>query len=525
MDRLAEGALHARFLRGLAMSPRGIAVRVDDEAVTYEQAHELALAWAGALLARPDGPPKAVSVLTGRSVEAYVGILACVYAGVTVVPLLADFPAERTARMLEAAEVSVLVVDAEGAALLAQLAELPVGKRGLSVLAPGTAPGVTRAVEASGAIDIIGLDPAHTLSEPRIARPTDIAYVLFTSGSTGRPKGVRLTHGNLAHYFRLMDDWYDFTAADVFSQAANLNWDSAVSDLWCAWGVGAPLVPVPAHAYRDLPAFVARHGITVWFSAPSVIALARRTGGLDAGAMPSLRWTFFGGEALQCQDTEDWQRAAPGSAVINVYGPTETTITTHRHRWKPQLSPALAVNGVVPLGRLHDGHAELLLDDNGEPHATEGELWLSGPQISAGYLDPEDGRGRYLRRDGRLWYRTGDRVRRIAGGELVYLGRLDAQVQVQGYRVELAEVEYALRGCPTVQDAVVVGVPVRGSTELFVFYLGDETSPRELAGLLASHLPQQMIPRHYRRLQEFPLNTNKKTDRLRLAARAAELLA
>ncbi|MET9443399.1 AMP-binding protein [Streptomyces sp. NPDC006610] len=540
MDGPADVALHARFLRGLAASPHGVAVRVGEETVTYEQAHTTALSWAGALLAAPGGPPAAVGVLAGRGVRAYVGILACVYAGVPVAPLLTDFPAERTGRMLEAADVSALIVDEEGAALLPGLAQLPVGQRDLAVLAPEP-PAGTAVLDAmresrtavSAAEPVTGLPagfhrlepkPHEALAGPRPVPADRVAYVLFTSGSTGRPKGVRLTHGNLAHYFGLMDAWYDFTAADVFSQAANLNWDSAVSDLWCAWAVGAPLVSVPPHAYRDLPAFVARHGITVWFSAPSVIALARRTGGLAPAAMPSLRWTFFGGEALQCRDADDWQRAAPGSAVINVYGPTETTITTHRHRWSPESSPALGVNGVVPLGRLHDGHEELLLDEDGEPAGTEGELWLSGPQVCAGYLDPADGEGRYLRRDSRLWYRTGDRVRRTGGGELVYLGRVDAQVQVQGHRVELAEVEHALRGCPTVQDAVVVGVPVDHSTELFVFYLGQHTSPRELAGGLARTLPQQMIPRHYHRLEEWPLNTNKKTDRLRLTALAAELL-
>lgn len=517
MERLAQGALHARFLRGLTVSPKGVAVRAGGETVTYEQAHETALSWAGALRAAPGGPPEAVSVLAGRSVQAYVGILACLYAGVPVVPLLADFPPRKLAPMLAAAGVSALIVDEQGAKALPELTDEPALPRGMAILAPGLGP------DAAGAFQRIEPDPRDALAEPRSVDVSDVAYVLFTSGSTGRPKGVRLTHGNLTHYFGLMDAWYDFTAADVFSQAANLNWDSAVSDLWCAWGVGAPLVSVPQHAYLDLPAFVAEHGITAWFSAPSVIALVRRTGRLSPGAMPTLRWTYFGGEALQCQDTDDWQRAAPNSAVINVYGPTETTITTHRHRWSPESSPRLGVNGVVPLGHLHEGHAELLLDGNGEPSDTEGELWLSGPQISAGYLDPEDGRGKYLERDGRTWYRTGDRVRRVEGGELIYLGRVDAQVQVQGYRVELAEIEHAVRVCTSVTDAVVVGVPVANSTELFVFYLGDETSTREFAALLAQALPQQMIPRHYHRLDEFPLNTNKKIDRLRLTAYAAEL--
>ncbi|WP_306345202.1 AMP-binding protein [Rhizomonospora bruguierae] len=514
---MADGVLTARFLRGLATSPEGVAIRVEDETVTYARAHAVALEWAGALLALPGGPPRAVSVLAGRTVESYLGILACLYAGVPVVPLLADFPPERIGQMLEAADVSALIVDAQGAAVLPELSPLPVGDGKVTVLAPW----VGKAVE--GPFDVVPVDPRDALAEPRAtAEPGDVAYVLFTSGSTGRPKGVRLTHGNLHHYFTLMDEWYDFTAADVFSQAANLNWDSAVSDLWCAWGAGATLVSVPPPAYRDIPGFVARHGITVWFSAPSVIALVRKTGRLVPDSMPTLRWTYFGGEALQCRDTDDWQRAAPGSAVINVYGPTEMTITTHRHTWSPELSPRRGINGVVPLGRLHDGHAELLLDERGEPDEVEGELWLAGPQLSDGYLDPADGAGKYLRRDGRTWYRTGDRVRRIDGGELIYLGRVDSQVQVQGYRVELAEIEHALRSCAPVQDAVVVGVPVAGTTELFAFYLGEEVAARELAAQLARKLPQQMIPRHYQPLRQFPLNVNKKIDRLALAARAAE---
>ncbi|WP_308296926.1 AMP-binding protein [Streptomyces sp. ISL-44] len=526
MEPMARTALHARFLRGLERSPRGVAVRVGKETVDYTTAHELALSWAGALLSAPGGPPKAVGILAGRSLTSYVAVLASLYAGLPAVPVLADFPPGKIASMLASAEVSALVVDEEGAALLATelAAELAAEPGDLPVLAPHLTPAQAEALTAGSGLRPLLAGPDTALAEPSwSAGPEDVAYVLFTSGSTGRPKGVRLTHGNMAHYFALMDAWYDFTADDVFSQAANLNWDSAVSDLWCAWAVGAPLVSVSPHAYRDLPAFVAEHGITVWFSAPSVISLSRRTGRLLPGSMPTLRWTYFGGEALQFQDTDAWQQAAPRSAVINVYGPTEMTITTHRHTWSPQESTRLGVNGVVPLGLLHDGHAELLLDEQGVPAAEEGELWLSGPQLSAGYLDPADGAGKYLERDGVLWYRTGDRVRRLAGGELVYLGRTDSQVQVQGYRVELAEVEHALRAGTPVTDAVVVGVPVANSTELFAFYLGGQRSPQEFHRELAGLLPAQLIPRHYYRLDEFPLNTNKKTDRLELTARATAL--
>ncbi|MCM2579590.1 AMP-binding protein [Streptomyces meridianus] len=522
MNRTPERGVHMRFLRGLARSPHGVAVRAGQRTVTYGQAHSIALSWAGALRSAPGGLPRAVCVLADRSITAYLGIVAGLYAGIPVVPLLADFPPARTAAMLDAADVTAVIADEAGAGLLPALADHGTGGRKTVVLAPDTAESTD--LSAGGAFHRITASPATALEKPVPTEPGDVAYVLFTSGSTGRPKGVRLTHGNLAHYFSLMDDWYDFTESDVFSQAAGLNWDSAVSDLWCAWAAGAPLVSVDPHAYRDLPAFLAEHGVTVWFSAPSVIALARRTGRLLPGSMPSLRWTFFGGEALQYGDTDAWQKAAPESAVINVYGPTEMTITTHRHRWSPDGSTRLGVNGVVPLGRVHDGHTELLLDDQGRPADGEGELWLAGPQMAAGYVDAEDSRDRFLVHEGRRWYRTGDRVRRVDGGELVYLGRVDSQVQVQGYRVELAEVEHALRTGTSVQDAVVVGVPVANSTELVAFYLGDPVAPREVHRTLSALLPPQLIPRSFHRLDAFPLNTNKKTDRLALTARAAGLL-
>ncbi|GGS46187.1 hypothetical protein GCM10010253_20530 [Streptomyces badius] len=172
---------------------------------------------------------------------------------------------------------------------------------------------------------------------------------------------------------------------------------------------------------------------------------------------------------------------------------------------------------------MHRGHEHLLLDDDGEPCHDEGELCVSGPQLAAGYLDPADEQGRFFERDGRRWYRTGDRVRRLDGDELVYLGRRDAQVQIQGWRVELAEVEQALRLCG-VGDAVAVAVTGATGTELAAFYTGDRVPTAGLVGRLRAHLPAGVLPKHYHHLPEFPLNANKKVDRLRLAAYAQGLI-
>ncbi|GAB2593886.1 amino acid adenylation protein [Paractinoplanes abujensis] len=489
---IAAPGLHERFLRGLARSPHRTALCADGESLTYEALHALALRRAGALAA--DGSP-VVAVLADKGVTAYAGILAALYAGATVVPLNPRFPAERTRSMLSAAGAGAVVADDTGRAALARTElDLPV------------------------------LPEGAPLNAPAVVRPSDVAYVLFTSGSTGRPKGVPVTHAANQHYFGLLDARYDFAPDDVFSQYFGLSFDCAMFELFCAWGHGAAVHPVPPAAHRDLPAFVAERRMTVWFSVPSGIALTRQMGGLPPGSMPSLRWSFFAGEALLCADAADWQAAAPRSQVENLYGPTELTITVSGHRWSPGTSAALAVNGVVPIGRIHAGH-EIFLDSGRDAQGTsarEGELCVSGPQLTPGYLDPEDDAGRFFERDGRRWYRTGDRVRLLDDGELLYLGRIDSQVQIQGFRVELAEVDHAVRQCPGVTNAATVTRPApSGGLELLVYYTGDRVHPAVLRRELSTRLPEAMLPKAYRHLPEFPLNANRKIDRRKLAGEAA----
>ncbi|MFG3389382.1 AMP-binding protein [Streptomyces rochei] len=507
------GALHTRFLSGLALAPERVAVRGPSWALTYRELHERALTWAGTLLRAADGDarggPGTVAVLADKGPDAYTGVLAALCGGMTVVPMSTSFPASRIRQMLDAAEVSAVVADETGRALLAAATE--PGVRTPPVLA--TEGGTLRA------------DAAHALTAPRPVRPEDTAYILFTSGSTGRPKGVRVTHGATDHYFQVLDTRYPFTPEDVFSQTFDLNFDCSLFDLFCAWGAGATAQQLPAAAYRDLPGFAASAGLTVWFSTPSAIALARRTGGLGEGALPGLRWSFFAGEALTCRDAGDWHRAAPHSHVENLYGPTELTVTVTGHRWSPQDASDPAGNGLVPIGTVHKGHDWLLLGEDGEPAADEGELVVTGPQTTPGYLDPADDRGRFLERDGRRWYRTGDRVRRVRGEVLAYVDRLDAQVQVQGWRVEPAEIDQRMRDVAGVQDAVTVAVPTPdGQNALVGFYTGERLSPAVLVRALRAHLPERMIPRHFHHVPAFPLNANRKTDRKALRARAAELL-
>ncbi|MFE2043048.1 amino acid adenylation domain-containing protein [Streptomyces sp. NPDC059477] len=504
MDPTSDGTLSARFARGLALAPDRPALHADGVTTTYRELHERALLLAGSVRAALPDPAPALGVLAGKGPTAYAALLAGLYSGLTVVPLQPAFPAARTRQMIEAAGVGALLADDDARPALTALHTAGVTLP--TLFAPGGQP-----------LPALPVDPDSALKTPQPARPTDLAYVLFTSGSTGRPKGVPVTHANTAHYFGLLDARYDFGPHDVFSQTFDLNFDCAMFDLFCAWGAGAAVVPVPPRAYARLPEFVARQGLTVWFSTPSAITLVRRTGGLAPGALPSLRRSFFAGEALSCKDAEDWAAAAPGASLDNLYGPTELTITVAAQRFTPGRQP----NGMVPIGTVHEGHETLLLDPSGRPTGCdEGELCVAGPQLTPGYLDPADDTGRFLHHDGRRYYRTGDRVRRAEGGGWHYLGRQDAQVQVHGVRVELAEIDAAVRTCPGVEDAVTVAVPVDGTVELAVFHTGTPLPAARLARHLRELLPAAVLPRAFHHLDALPLNANRKTDRRTLASRA-----
>ncbi|MEU7996297.1 AMP-binding protein [Micromonospora sp. NPDC049060] len=490
--QLPRRLLHEWFIAGLAMAPDRVALRIGRQEWTYTELDQVARRWAGGLVACG---ARSVGILAVRSIESYAGLLATLYAGATAVPLSPGFPAARTCRMAAQAGVDTVIVDRSGAAALAHLtAALP----GLTVAAQAATP--------LAALPRAGYD--------------DVAYVLFTSGSTGRPKGAAITHANMDSFLRYNLDRYDLGPGDVCSQTFDQTFDLAMFDLFVAWGAGATVVSTPPQVFTALPEFLAAERVTFWFSVPSAIALVRRRGGLTPGSMPTLRWSLFCGEALRMTDAEDWQRAAAGSVVENLYGPTELTIACSAHRLSGD-SADLAVHGVVPIGAPYPHLRYRIVEDGVD--GTEGELCVTGEQMFPGYLDPADDEGRFHDGDSVRWYRTGDRVRECAGGELVYLGRVDRQVKVRGYRVELDELEWHVGQLPGVERAVAVAFEAAGRTELAVFYVG--TPGVDIRRPMSSILPGYMVPLLCRDIDAFPHTANGKIDRGVLAARARDLVA
>jgi amino acid adenylation domain-containing protein len=352
----------------------------------------------------------------------------------------------------------------------------------------------------------------------------DPAYLLFTSGSTGHPKGVLVAQRNVLHFVDWAVGRYCIREYERFSHTFSTCFDLSVFDLFVAWERGACVV-CPTAAEKLFPAeYIVRHHLTVFFSVPSTAVAMDKLRKLRPGAFMELSWSLFCGEPLPAAIAATWQRAAPDSIVENLYGPTELTIACTFYRWSGD-SLADCELGIVPIGEPVPGMEILIADEAQQetPDGQAGELLMTGPQLSLGYWrDPERTAAAFVVPPGRsaVHYRTGDRVRRRPGTGLVFLGRIDDQLKIQGYRVEPGEIEAVVRQEAGVATAVAIGHPRTPSgADGIVVFLSETTVPsEELAVRLKQRLPPWMQPRELRCMANFPLSGNGKIDRHALHA-------
>ncbi|MFG1709966.1 amino acid adenylation domain-containing protein [Nonomuraea sp. M3C6] len=497
-----ERTLYQWFADSAARYGERVALEVGGERHTYAELDALSRRLAAEIADACGRPPARVGLYAARSVLAYAGYLAVQRLGATAVPLNPAAPDARNRAVAAAAGLELVLADA--------------------ALRPPILPAATLSLR----LDTLDASP-RGVPDTLAAGLDDLAYVLFTSGSTGVPKGVPLRHRSVDAYLAHVIPRYELGPGCRLSQTFDLTFDLSVFDMFAAWGSGATLVVPGAYDLLKPVAFVARERLTHWFSVPSVVSVAMRLRRLTPGAMPSLRWSLFCGEPLTLRQAQAWRAAAPGGVLENLYGPTELTISCTEYRLPADLArwPETA-NGTVPIGLPYPGVEHLVLDGNGRP-AAEGELCLRGVQRFPGYTDPEVNAERFVSFDGvvatpaqtdatvapELWYRTGDRVA-WRDGLLVHLGRLDQQVKISGHRVELGEVEAALRGRPGVHEAVVLAVPGEdGELGLEAACTGAGLDPVALVKGVAEVLPGYMVPRSVTLLDELPLNPNGKIDR------------
>jgi amino acid adenylation domain-containing protein len=454
-----------------------------------------------------------VAIIASRSLEAYAGILGACWAGAAYVPINPKLPALTLHRILQVARPDAIIVDGAGWKRIEELGAID----GVPILPPGS---LERPKPDPGNSPV--LDGVRAVEEPVPVPGNRPAYVIFTSGTTGAPKGVVIRADSVRHFLDYGRSVYELNSADRFSSYSEISFDFSVLDLWLAWDSGASLHVVPEAQLMAPARFIREHRLTFWASVPSVIGFLERLKQLKQGSFPSLRISYFCGEALPVASAVAWQRAAPNSVIDNHYGPTESTVACSVERLSnpPRTTPG---RDIIPIGRPYPGMRLAIVDEAGGflPPGETGELALSGPQIAAGYLDAiELTQARFRQLDHpelglSRWYLTGDLAFEDAEGTFHHLGRVDYQVKILGHRIELEEVDAHLREVCGCGSAAAVAWPMHHGTAdgIVAFVAGSSLGPGEIMNRLKARVAPYAMPREIVSLPTLPLTHNGKTDR------------
>ncbi|MDU0205143.1 amino acid adenylation domain-containing protein [Paenibacillus sp. MAH-36] len=522
-----DNGLGSVFWRSVEQFHDRPALVVHDEVYSYKELGDKAIQLAQLIQTAEIGEQQeVVAVFASRSLTSYTGVLGTLTSGRGYVPLNPKFPLERTLYMLQASGASTIIVGIEALGLLAKL--LPLVNRRLNVILPMEDNEMGNIIAARNQkhrfFCTMDLVERNEWWRPYPSNLEKTAYLLFTSGSTGNPKGVPVSHRNVTSYLQHVITSYSFNELDRFSQMFDMTFDLSVHDMFICWGSGACLYPVPEQAVMSPAKFIKDHELTVWFSVPSVPMFMQKLRLLKPNAFPSLRYSFFCGEALPQGIAEAWQEAANNSVVENLYGPTEATIAISQYRWDADRSPGECKRGLVPIGQVFPTQEwRIISEDFRELSVGEvGELCVSGTQITRGYLN-DDAKTKHSYiifpdHPRKIWYRTGDLVMCNESNNLYYLGRIDNQLQIMGYRVEIQEIEHVLLGTGAAFAVVVPLLQQHGKAEGVCAFLPKELEANHLEILnhCQAKLPDYMIPRKLIFVEDVPLNSNGKIDRKQL---------
>ncbi|NUQ74150.1 MAG: amino acid adenylation domain-containing protein [Polyangiaceae bacterium] len=492
-DYPRDACIHEIFEAHAERTPDAIAAVFEGQELTYGELNRRANVLAHRLREQGVGPDVPVGIFVERSLDTLVGFLGILKAGGAYVPLDPEYPVERLQLMLEDSRASVLL------ARPAEASKLSFKGRILDI--------------AAGSGGAAGNQASH-------ANASGIAYVMFTSGSTGRPKGVAVTHRGVVRLV-VRTNYIDVVPSDRVLHASNLSFDASTFEIWSALLNGARLVIMKHDTLLSPREFSER----VRADGVSVMLLPTALFHQMASAVPEvfggLRYVLFGGDACDPKRVREVLEKAPPQRLINAYGPTENAVIATCHVVQEVAPDATS----VPIGRPIANTQVYILDRRLEPVpiGVPGELCVAGDGLARGYINrPELTAESFVQSpfsaapDARL-YRTGDRVRYLADGTIEFLGRVDHQIKLRGFRVELAEIEAALSACPGVCDASVSVWEKAPSDKRLVAYVSPANDARlsaaDIRSFLQGKLPAFMIPAEYVMLSRLPVTPAGKVDR------------
>jgi amino acid adenylation domain-containing protein len=482
--------LHELFQQQVVRTPDATAAVLDADRISYRELNARANQLGRRLRELGVGPGVLVGVSMQPSLDRLVALLAILKAGGGYLPLDPALPAQRVAFMLADAAAPVVLTESAQDDLPAAVTVLPVVGDEFSELA---------------ATDL----------EP-LAATSDTAYVIYTSGSTGQPKGVVVEHRNVVNFVSGQVEYWQLGPGDRVLQFSSLSFDASVLEIFTALISGATLVLASLETKLSPPrlgALMREHRVSVACLSPSVLNL------LVEQDFPDLRVLFSVGEELRTELASRWLR--PGLRLCNGYGPTETTVLAAFTEVDATLMPP-------PIGRPPANYQAYVLDSwlNPVPIGVVGQLYVGGAGVARGYLNrPELTAERFIEDPfgadaGARLYQTGDLVKRLPDGNLMFVGRADGQVKIHGQRIELGEIESVLDRLPGVRQAVVVAIEDRMAERELIGYVCRAPEwtldPAELKRQLAESLPSYMVPSQLIVLDRLPVNASGKVDKAAL---------
>jgi amino acid adenylation domain-containing protein len=508
LDPPSEQCLHRLIEEHAQNRPEQVAVAGPNRRLTYHEFNVRANQLAHYLRSRGVGRDERVGVCLESSPELAIAVLAVLKSGAACVPLDPSYPKDRLKYMLDDAQARV-VISEEGRLPTA----VPEGCE--VILLADAASDVSRQPQTNPGSDVA---------------PEDIAYVIYTSGSTGKPRGVLLTHVGLVNYNTNAARMYAITPRDRVLQFCSISFDIAIEEMFITWLSGATLV-LKSKDMLAVPEFL------LWAEKQEITVLDLPTAywhewvhefpHLERVVPACLRLVIVGGEKPSAQAYSKWiNSAAKGVRWINTYGPTETSICVTAFEPKYEAGKQIPEN--IPIGReLANIHVYLLdADLNPVSVGTPGELHVGGVGVASGYLNqPELTAEKFIpdpfsSKPGARLYKTGDRARYLPSGDIEFLGRLDDQIKIRGFRVEPGEIETLLARYPGIRDASVVArEDAGGSKQLLAYFTatqGSEVVVADLRRYLQGQLPDYMVPSAFVALTAMPLTPNGKINRREL---------
>ncbi|MBT1265324.1 non-ribosomal peptide synthetase [Pseudomonas sp. VS38] len=488
-----KGLLHDGFFQQAQVHPQRVALITEDAELSYAELAAQALQVAGALRQWGIEPGDTVAITLPKGQAQIVAVLGILAAGAVYVPVGIEQPAARRDMIYQRAGAKVVITDTAHRDRGVWLADLQV-------------------------VDLAQARSARALKQPIEVAPDALAYVIFTSGTTGEPKGVEVSHQAALNTVAAINRRYQVGADDRVLGVSALDFDLSVYDLFGLLSVGGAVV-LPADARRKEPSewlrLIRQQRVTLWNSVPALLDMLTLKA-REPNALSGLRLAMVSGDWVRLDLPRRLRLAAGESARFAALGgATEAAIWSN-----VQDVDEVPVHWLsIPYGKPLDNQSFRVVDSQGRdcPDWVAGELWIGGAGVAQGYRGlPHLSAQRFVEHAGQRWYRTGDQGRYWPDGSLEFLGRMDQQVKVRGFRIELSEIDVALERHPAVSRAVTLVLP-GANPQLAATLMGDALPDAEaMRQWLCQWLPEHMLPDHWLNLTELPLSANGKVDRAAL---------